>query len=56
MDISISRGLLLTGSGEGELKAWKIDYSALANGLSQTQSGEVSDEPGLDLCSSLDVI
>ena len=33
--------LVFTGSGEGELKAWKIDHEALAAGLRETENGEV---------------
>ena len=33
--------LVFTGSGEGELKAWKIDHEALTAGLRETENGEV---------------
>ena len=33
--------LVFTGSGEGELKAWRINHEALADGLKETESGEV---------------
>lgn len=33
--------LILTGGGEGELKAWKIDRDALSEGLRENDSGEV---------------
>ena len=42
MDLDSSRTLLLTGGGEGELKAWKIDHDALREGLKEDDSGEVS--------------
>ncbi|KAG9317569.1 WD40-repeat-containing domain protein [Chiua virens] len=42
MDLSSRHNLIFTGSGEGDLKAWKIDYVALAVGLQTTESGEMS--------------
>jgi U3 small nucleolar RNA-associated protein 12 len=42
LDIAVDGDVLLTGSGEGEVKAWKVDYEALAKGLSETTAGEVS--------------
>lgn len=41
MDLSPQQNLIFTGSGEGDLKAWKIDYDAVAAGLKTTESGEV---------------
>ena len=41
MDLNPQQNLLFTGSGEGEMKAWKIDHGALAQGLRETESGEV---------------
>lgn len=41
MDLSPRQNLIFTGSGEGDLKAWKIDYDAVAAGLKTTESGEV---------------
>lgn len=41
MDFSPQQNLIFTGSGEGDLKAWKIDYDAVAAGLKTTESGEV---------------
>lgn len=41
MDIDPAEGLIFTGCGEGEMKAWKIDRDALAEGLKETESGEV---------------
>ena len=41
MDFSPQHNLIFTGSGEGELKAWKIDYNVVAAGLKRTESGEV---------------
>jgi U3 small nucleolar RNA-associated protein 12 len=40
-DIDQSGTMIFTGSGEGELKAWKIDQDALNEGISETSSGEV---------------
>ena len=42
MDVDQEQSLVFTGSGEGELKAWRIDHEALADGLKETESGEVS--------------
>ncbi|KAL1944244.1 hypothetical protein VTO73DRAFT_3429 [Trametes versicolor] len=42
MDLNPEQDLVFTGSGEGELKAWKIDHEALAQGLRETDTGEVS--------------
>lgn len=41
MDIHYGHDLIFTGSGEGELKAWKIDQEALSHGLRETETGEV---------------
>jgi U3 small nucleolar RNA-associated protein 12 len=41
LDLDAEQQLLLTGSGEGELKAWKLDKIALADGVKETTSGEV---------------
>ena len=41
MAISQERDLVFTGSGEGELKAWKVDRKAMAEGLKETETGEV---------------
>jgi len=41
MDLSPQQNLIFTGGGEGDLKAWKIDYDAVAAGLKTTESGEV---------------
>ncbi|KAF5337728.1 hypothetical protein D9611_014527 [Ephemerocybe angulata] len=32
----------LTGSGEGEVKAWRIDRDAVKDGLKETESGEIA--------------
>jgi U3 small nucleolar RNA-associated protein 12 len=42
MDINQEQSLVFTGSGEGEMKAWRIDHEALAEGLKETDTGEVS--------------
>lgn len=42
MAINQERDLVFTGSGEGELKAWKVDRTAIAEGLKETETGEVS--------------
>jgi U3 small nucleolar RNA-associated protein 12 len=41
MDINPQQNLIFTGSSEGDLKTWKIDYDAIAEGLKTTESGEV---------------
>ncbi|KAI1796288.1 WD40 repeat-like protein [Ganoderma leucocontextum] len=42
MDLNPEQELVFTGSGEGEMKAWKVDHEALAQGLRETESGEVT--------------
>ncbi|TBU33243.1 WD40 repeat-like protein, partial [Dichomitus squalens] len=42
LDLNPEQELVFTGSGEGEVKAWKIDHEALAEGLRETESGEVT--------------
>lgn len=39
--INQEHNLVFTGSGEGDLKAWKIDREALVEGLKETETGEV---------------
>ena len=41
MVIHQARDLVFTGSGEGALKVWKVDREALAQGLKETETGEV---------------
>jgi len=41
LGINKDEDLVFTGSGEGELKAWKIDREALAEGLKETETGDV---------------
>jgi WD40 repeat protein len=41
LDINKEQDLLFTGSGEGEVKAWRIDSEALSTGLRETENGEV---------------
>ena len=42
MDLNPEQGLVFTGSGEGEMKVWRIDHAALGQGLRETESGEAS--------------
>jgi len=42
MDVDHDQSLVFTGSGEGEMKVWRIDHKALAEGLKETETGEVS--------------
>ena len=41
LDVDPTGTIILTGSGEGEVKAWKLDRDALANGIQAMPSGEV---------------
>jgi len=41
LDIDSQRELVFTGSGEGELKAWKIDFNSLSEGLREMETGGV---------------
>lgn len=41
LDIDPNEDMLLTGSGEGEVKAWKINQTELKSGLQESSSGEV---------------
>lgn len=41
MDVDVEQGLVFTGSGEGEVKAWKVDHEAIQDGLKESESGEV---------------
>ncbi|KAI0269170.1 WD-repeat-containing protein [Gloeopeniophorella convolvens] len=40
--LNAKQDLLLTGSNEGELKAWKVERNALEDGIKETDSGELS--------------
>ncbi|CCM04814.1 uncharacterized protein FIBRA_07007 [Fibroporia radiculosa] len=42
LDVDNRNELVFTGSGEGELKAWKIDHDILAQGLQEDDLGQVS--------------
>ncbi|KAL4241239.1 TBC1 domain family involved in cilium biogenesis [Abortiporus biennis] len=42
MDVNPDQTLVFTGSGEGELKAWKLDHEVMAAGLHESDSGEVA--------------
>lgn len=41
LGLNPEQDLLLTGSNEGELKAWKVEPGALMDGIKETESGEV---------------
>lgn len=41
LDVNKDQDLVFTGSGEGELKAWRIDHKALREGLTENEAGEV---------------
>ena len=40
-DMDPHRSLILTGSNQGDLKAWTLDQAALAEGLKETREGQV---------------
>lgn len=42
LDVNPDQDLIFSGSGEGEVKAWRIDKESLREGLSETETGEVS--------------
>ncbi|KAJ7095283.1 WD-repeat-containing protein [Mycena belliarum] len=42
MDVDLEQNLIFTGSGEGELKAWRLDRDAFSNGLKETETGEIA--------------
>ncbi|GBE79565.1 Uncharacterized WD repeat-containing protein [Sparassis crispa] len=42
LDVDSKQELVFTGSGEGEMKAWRIDHDALAQGLRETGYGEMT--------------
>jgi hypothetical protein len=53
MALDNDQDILFTGSGDGELKAWRVDHDALASGVHESQTGEVrslamSFSPNLD--------
>ena len=41
LGLNSEEDLLLTGSNEGELKAWKIEPGALVDGIKESENGEV---------------
>ncbi|KAI6119434.1 WD40-repeat-containing domain protein [Pisolithus croceorrhizus] len=41
MDVSPDQKYLFTGSNDGDLKAWRIKYEAIADGLRESESGEI---------------
>lgn len=41
MTTDLGGDIIFTGSGDGELKAWRIDYEALASGVKELENGEV---------------
>ncbi|KAF9482498.1 WD-repeat-containing protein [Pholiota conissans] len=42
MAVNQEQNLIFTGSGEGDLKAWKMDRNVLTEGLKETENGEIS--------------
>ncbi|KAG8825261.1 hypothetical protein FRC17_008781 [Serendipita sp. 399] len=42
LDIDPTGDILLTGGGEGEVKAWKIDHDALCSGVEETAPGQLT--------------
>ncbi len=45
LDVNPEQKLVFTGSGEGEMKAWRLDHEAMASGLQESETGEVSISP-----------
>ncbi|KAG9034074.1 hypothetical protein FRB95_013843 [Tulasnella sp. JGI-2019a] len=41
LDVDPNNEIMLTGTNDGDLKAWTIDIDALADGLRETESGEL---------------
>ncbi|KIK30585.1 hypothetical protein PISMIDRAFT_639068 [Pisolithus microcarpus 441] len=41
MAVSPDQNYLFTGSNDGDLKAWRINYEAMAGGLRESESGEI---------------
>ncbi|KAH8106121.1 WD-repeat-containing protein [Cristinia sonorae] len=41
LDLDPRQELIFTGSGEGDMKVWKLDHGALESGLQESESGEV---------------
>ncbi|THH33593.1 hypothetical protein EUX98_g555 [Antrodiella citrinella] len=41
LDIDPQQELVFTGSGEGDMKAWRLDHEAMSAGLKESESGEV---------------
>jgi U3 small nucleolar RNA-associated protein 12 len=41
LDVDVDQDLIFTGSGDGEVKAWKMDREVLSGGLKETETGEV---------------
>lgn len=41
MSVDETQDLIFTGSGDGEVKAWRIDKEAMAEGLKETETGDV---------------
>jgi len=41
LDVDSEMDLVFTGSAEGELKAWKIDFDSLSEGLREMETGGV---------------
>ncbi|KAI0693786.1 WD40 repeat-like protein [Cytidiella melzeri] len=42
MAVDAEQKLIFTGSGEGEMKTWRIDHEAMAAGLHENENGEVA--------------
>ncbi|KAJ3723082.1 WD40-repeat-containing domain protein [Lentinula raphanica] len=41
MDVNTQRNIIFTGSGEGEVKAWKVNTEAISKGLAVSDTGEI---------------
>ncbi|KAK7049601.1 beta transducin [Paramarasmius palmivorus] len=42
LDVDVDQDLIFTGSGDGEVKAWKMDREVLSGGLKETETGEIA--------------
>lgn len=41
IDISPDQRCIFTGSNDGDIKIWRVDYEAIADGLQETESGDI---------------
>ncbi|KAL4075947.1 WD40-repeat-containing domain protein [Scleroderma citrinum] len=41
MDVSPDQKYIFTGSSDGDMKIWRVDYEAIASGLQETEPGDI---------------